>query len=376
MGKERLTIYQAQEKRIAYIQDAVAEGVLDKISKKISGRNQNIAIVYSLSEEITGENIGKFFPKLSGEDLTSERVRQISRRFLAEAWKYSSPQLQNKHPLRELYARRPSALNQINARIKELILKGTNLTDIESAEGKTVLENARDILGKRGIKIPAGISRYEDFKVKAEMETDDRKLQKLLDDCTSGQLIGYLGRHNNDEQIVLTGLSGILRKNGFHPHNFLKLFMGKIRADGIPCGEINHTNDKSKYPQVYRVVFVKHEERILNAIKDDHDLKKFKGNLVESICGKSEITPTTTDFIKYSNKYSFNLAGVIREALGLAIGGRSRLKISDFLDGCPVPLFKYANRYAWEKDRTEELKAFLKSRWGKIRQSMFPRQGS
>lgn len=70
MGKEGLNPYQAQEKRIAFIEKAVGEGVLDRIP--VSERNQNIALTYNLNEELAGEDVGEIFPKPPGEPLIGQ----------------------------------------------------------------------------------------------------------------------------------------------------------------------------------------------------------------------------------------------------------------------------------------------------------------
>ncbi|OGH24554.1 MAG: hypothetical protein A3B47_03675 [Candidatus Levybacteria bacterium RIFCSPLOWO2_01_FULL_39_24] len=272
MSKESLTPYEAQIKRISFIEKAIGEGGLEKIP--ISERDQNLALVYNLNEELTAEKVGKIFLNSFSRHSFRERVNQINKRFLATMWNKASIQLQTEHPLSELFMKRPYALNPVNVRIRELILKGASPKDIERAEGKAALANARKTLDKRGIEIPLMPSSYTDFMAKAEKETDDAKLQELLEANNLPVIIKLQTRKKSKE--VLISLSNVLREGEFHYHLKLRFFLGKIRAAGIPGIPVNTATDKSKYPQIYWIVYRKHKQRIINTLENDPDLQRFR----------------------------------------------------------------------------------------------------
>lgn len=228
-SKNSLSPYQAHKKRIIFIQRAIGEGVLDKIPiRTVSERNRNIALTYNLNDVLTGEDMGKMFPKPSGEYLTRSRINQIHEVFLRQMWNYASPQLQTCYPLEEILSR------------KEM----------------------------------AG-SAYDDFEEKAKTLENYKELQELLDDFSDGSLLGYINHHRKDGERILIDLSSVLRKAEFYPRsNFIKLFVQKVKEKNIPIRRVEPAKKtKGKYIQANYIVYKKHEEEIANALKDDPNYK-------------------------------------------------------------------------------------------------------
>lgn len=364
MSREVLNSYQAYKERVAFIEKAVGEGVLERIP--IRERSQNIALVYNLNDEITVGRVGETFPKPSGRPLTRQRISQINKNFLEEALSHASPSLQSSHPLSELLTKKPHPLSETDVRIKSMFEKGTAPKEIGRTVGAKVLRRARATLGRRGVEIPLMSISYEGLKAKVEGEADDRKLQEILDSLTAISLRNHILRHNQDTERVFVSLTFVLREAGFHPHRYLAIFADKLKERDIPVRASPHTRTKdSKSEVIYWIVFDKHKQRIIDALKDDPELQRFKRNPVQLICGSPDKIPTTTDFAKrkFYKEYGGNIAGMIQDTTGYHLRRRGGLKVRDFLIGCPVPVFKYAHRHIYPLDRTEELKSFLAGRY-------------
>jgi len=357
MSKESLNPYQAHEKRVDFIEKVVGEGVLEKIP--ISERNQNIALVYNLNEELSEKDVGEIFPNSLGKPLARQYVQIINKRFLEETWKYASPELQSSHPLSEILARKPGPVGEVNARIKRALEGGASPAEIRNTEGISALQATRRTLRKRGIEI---YTAYEDLKARVKAETDDKKLQEILDSFTNASLRGYLKRYNHDPERVFAGLTSVLKKGGFFPHMHLSTFYEKIKEKGIPIRPINV--DVSRPKNIYRIVFDKHGQRIIDSLKDDPDLQRFKSSPVKLICGNPDRIPTTADFRKKKRlrQYNTNIKEIIEEVIGHHITGKDGPKFEILLSGCPVPVFRYRHVYIYPIDMIEELKAFLKSK--------------
>lgn len=364
MNKESLSPDQTHQKRIVFIEKAVGEGVLDRIP--VSKRDQNIALVSILNDEITEEEVGKVFPGPTGKPLTKQRICQIRSRFLEEARGHVSPQLQSSHPLSELLARRLSPLNETDIRVRGMAERGDSPKEISLTVGKEALRSARGTFGRRGVAIPLTNIFYERLKTEVEAEADYEKLQKILDSLTIISLLYHLQRSNHDTKRVFASLTSVLRQGGFYLHGNLAIFAEKLKEKGIPVRRV--TNASIKPVRARWIVFDKHEERIIDALKDDPDLQGSKENPVKQICGPTAPIPRTTEFRKrgHSGKYGSNIAEIIREITGYYTSGRNRRRVGDFLIGCPVPVFKHGHRYIYPLDMIEELKTFLKSNQEKI----------
>jgi hypothetical protein len=370
MGKEGLTIYEAQQKRICFIEKITKKGVLEKISKSVSERNQNIALVYSLNEEITAKKLGEIFPKPSGKPLCKQRITKIHSKFLEKAWKNSDPKLQSSYPLHELLMKKPVALSKVNLQIKKRIIKGDAPEDIRDAVGATALAKARNTLGKLGTEIPSLRTKYECLKARVKTETDYKELQKLLNSLPMHSLLGYIYNHREDKENPLTYLKPILKKAGFYSRKKDWLFAEKLKKNGFPIRNVKLRKKRSKYSQIYRVTFRKCEEKIIEMLNNDPELQCFKNNPVRQVCAKPDKFPTTTQFRKGYEGYSDDIRKIIGEIAGIPRSKIESIKVEHYLLDCSVPVYTWENghnnKYIYPTDRAEEMKTFLKSKRGKI----------
>lgn len=359
MGKEVLSPYQAHQKRIDFIEKAVAEGVLDRIP--ISERGQDIALVYYLNDELSGEKIGNIFPQSSGKPLDRESVRKRGEKLLTAAYNAASPQLQSSHPLSELLTRKPSALSELNVRIKRSFERGASPAEIRSMEG--TLGSARTTLRKRGIEIQTD---HEYLKARVKTEVDDKKLQEILDSFTNPSLRGYIYNHKQDPEKAFVLLSSVLRKGGFFPHQHLSTFYAKIKEKGIPIRPVSP--DESKPKKIYWIVFDKHGQRIIDDLKDVPDLQKFRTNPVQLVCGTLDREiPTTRAFQKKTDQQYEHLSKLAYHTIGFKSTTRPGQNLSTLVEGCPIPVFRNGHSFIYPLDRQEEMKAFLRSKQKKIR---------
>lgn len=275
MAKEILTTHQAYNERISFIEKAMGEGALGKIGA--SERNQNIALVYCLNEEISQRELGRIFLKPSGEPLTRQGVNQINKKVLRELQKRASPRLQAAYPLCELLMRRPTALGKTASQVKSAVENGINPQDI----GLSVLSIARTrrTLQRRGIKVPP-FQTYANFAARVEKETSDEKLQEMLDSLSDPSIRGYVSRHREDKEKVFLSLYSVIKSAGFHPpFKHLSLFAETIKKANIPIRKPQIEildNQMGKHTQTYWLVLTKHRQRIVERLENDPNLQKFK----------------------------------------------------------------------------------------------------
>ncbi|MBI4096592.1 MAG: hypothetical protein HY425_02635 [Candidatus Levybacteria bacterium] len=369
MSKENLTPYQTQEKRTKFIEDAVGEGVLDRLDENsVNERDQNIGIISSIGK-ISDRELGEAFPNpATGKPLSRERIRQIREKFLGIAHPYSSPETQAAHPLGELLARKLPPLKRSSERIKETIGKGdTDFKQLRDLAGSSEkLRGVRVTLRKRGLEIPYSPT-YADLMKKAREETGDQKLQEILDSFSAGSLRAYRDNHKKDK--VFTSLYAIIREAGFHPHgNYVSPFAEAIKTAGIPMKtvQLDARNKKGEdITKKYYILFAKHQDRIIQAIQNDLSLQRFKRNPVRLVCGIPDGKfPTTTNLLRNREKYGGNLTALAHEAIGFRSDAYNPEKsLAAIMKGCPVPIFKIRRGgYFYPLERVEEIKAFLKSK--------------
>jgi hypothetical protein len=363
MGKEGLTRYEAQLKRIHFIEEAVGKGVLEKIRGKEIG--QNIAFVYNLNDAITAEEMRKVFPESSGKLLSKQRIIRASKSFLTKAWMNVGPQMQASYPLEELHIKKPISLSPVNARIEENFSKeGVNLIAIRDKEGITALNEARPIFRNRGIEIPLmpkKTTKYEEFKAKIKAAKNYKELQEILDNHPIGSLHGYISKHGKDGKKALMTLSPFLREKGFYcPLKELDFFVKKLKKNGIPIRRIDASSKESKYTQTNWIMLSKRRRKLTEVLRKNPYFQRFNKNPAQIICGNSEKIPTT--YLLRSKQYSSGMRRVIKEITGYTVGGKGYMKIEGLLQGCPIPVFKFDHRYLYPTARIEELKAFIRSK--------------
>lgn len=278
-SKENPNKYQAQRKRIVFLEKALGEGVLEKVG--LTQRDQDIGLLYNLTRMVLDE-VGEIFPNPSGEPLAKERVREINRIFLMRIWLNVSQELRASCSLEEFRMGKPS-LHKNGPTLKvieEIERRNTNPRRIIEMTGisSSVFNSTKKTLKKWGIEIPLPYS-YAYFKKRIEEEDDDSKLSGILNDYTDGSLMGCIGHRKKDPDMPLMYLHPLIREAGFHPEvKFLNLFFESIKGKGIPVRKIisqRYSEKKGKITLVNYIVLKKHRQRITDAINNDPSLQKF-----------------------------------------------------------------------------------------------------
>lgn len=285
MNRETLNPYRAHEKRIAFIEEFVNKGGLEKLP--LTERDQNIALVYNLNEGATGEEIAEAFVNPPTNPVSKQRIQQISFRFLKTARDLASPELQAEHSEEELLVRKPRTLTQATLQVKEIAEGGSEVIErIRGIRPTPNLSQMRRHLRNRGVEVPPINFRiFADLKERIkEAGDDDEKLKRILQDVKDNSLKNYLQCHTKDPERVIASLSSILKKGGFSPSSWsVNVFAEKVTENGIP---IRHVIIKYNHTYItYWIVFCKHQQRIIDALIDDPDLQKYRTNPAQLVRG-------------------------------------------------------------------------------------------
>lgn len=262
--------YQTHERRKRFIRALDEDGVLKRIG--IKPKDQDVAMVYYLNDQMSGKNVGKLFPQSSGKPLGRESVRQKGVNFLTKAYNAASPKLQAEYTLEELLTRKPDRIGTTTARIISNLKQGFKIQDMRLPLSS--ITDSRPVLKKRGFdNQDLLISTFGNFKKRVEKAgNDDEELNKILYGYTDNQLRGYINYHRKDPEKILTVLSSILRTAGFSPGGKLTaITLEKLQTNdpSLPLRRIVQSNGKKYY-----VIYSQHQQRIIDVLKDDPNLQK------------------------------------------------------------------------------------------------------
>ncbi|MBI2049591.1 hypothetical protein HYT32_01670 [Candidatus Roizmanbacteria bacterium] len=327
---------------------------------------------------MTDKELGEIYGSPE-KPLTGERIRQIRggrNGFIKKLHRNSSDRLQARFPLEELSVMKPTVFrSEVTSRVAQQVEQGiTNRHQIAENTGLTSAEvtKAAHRLKEVGIEIPRVLGSFKQLEQDAEIEEDDKKLQEILNNLSVDTIIYYFQWRSKDPKAI-TVLTKILKNAGLHIRTReLKPVRDTIRDVGIPIrfAETSYSIKRNgkEYPQSYTVVFTKHIERILLAIRGNPDVfKRLNDNPVALAYGpEPQQYPTTTDFRK-GEKYV---------SVGTVLWDHFRFRISSqsggynaLLNGCRVSVFK-KHAYYCRKDQENDLVDFLRERlreFGKIK---------
>lgn len=285
MGREALIA--GHELKKAFLREAIKKGVYLKRPRYTSpdqwSKQRKVGFRYAF-QDITLEELGTQYGG------TRENTRSLNHKFLDNIHKNSPPELQAQYPRQSILDGKPVgqlSREKISAskggrslKAKALLERGIIDARQIQAELKisfTEMGRIEKILkewGKDLTPLPIFAS-YKKLKETAEKETDDDKLQDILDSLSDGQLRGYLNEYvyGRSEDEIFTTFSRIARKNGFHIQ--ARRVAISIKEAGIPIRAVANKNQKAKTGfSYYWVVFVKHKDRILEVLSNDPRAKK------------------------------------------------------------------------------------------------------
>lgn len=378
---------------LPFVIDAMQEGAHKKTPESLSddqwNRQKNVGGIY-----IGSPAINKDLKKLAGlysvppelrrvvtevREVTTERIRQINKAFLRNLWNNGSPELQERHPLNKVLAVRKPLSQRSKERhsavrggksleIKKQVESGvTNVDEISANTGisRIRIMSRRKLLKGWGINIdiPRERSSYkeslEQLVEQLEKETDDKKIQELLDRLP--YLVIWRDMTKKKGASHFYSLLTVVREAGFYPQNAdVHSFATSLKTAGVPITRKDRVIAGIKpHTLRYYILLSRHKDRIIQALKDDQDLQRFQRNPVRLICGATKDNlPTTT---KLEQKQGYEVVCQVLKELGLIIGGsRSKIRYSDiFTPDCPVPIYLYYKNYYYPVTQEEALRSFI-----------------
>lgn len=283
MGKEGLVL--AYEKKLAFIQAAIAEGALSQVPPRTKPeqweKQQDIGITDAFGDQSL-KALGIIFQGNREKPLTGTRIRQLSKIFLRNIWNNSSSELQACNPLEEILSRKQKAReNSSRARggksigVRELVEGGT--TDpkkIQNTLGLSsqVLTNVRTTLKGWGVTVPLARELRDEAFERIRKEDDDKKLQELLDNLPREQLRKKLYGAKSG---LFASVSKTAREAGLTFRNtHARTIAETLRNAGIPVRSFVVKSEKRELR--YWVILAKHRQRAIEIINTNPDLRRFR----------------------------------------------------------------------------------------------------
>lgn len=237
---------------------------------------------------------------------------------------------------------------------------------------KSQLTHARSTLRKRGIEVPL-FRTYGNFETSVRETDDHKKLQEILNGYTDGSLRGYISNHRKDEEKTLITLSSVLREGYFtFQPQFLKLFVERLQIKGIPMrGITTGIKESNTRTARYWIVFYKNREEIIDVLKEDPDLQRFKENPVRLAFGAFEGKMPNTTELKYKRGYE-SVRMLVDETLEIKTTGRAKTTSGALLHGCTASIFRYNKGLYFSLSQKAELQAFIRKRYEELQSARPP----
>lgn len=367
----REVLIAGQERKKAFLVEIIKKRIWQKKPDSLSDNQwlmqRKIGFQYTFTDK-TLEELGKQYGGLTRED-----VRQLNHRFWDNIHNNSPRELKAQYPRASIPDSKPRALKSrektsrsrggLSWEISEFI-RQTGITDPRKIAGKFKIpirrvNRARQVLRSWGIIIPLTVAHYRDFFKQVENENNDQRLQEILDNSSSGSLLHYRQRYGNE---AIMSLAQIVRKAEFYiPYNYMGLFAKTIQNQDIPIRLFEQEGtSKRKYRERHFIVFSKHEKRIIESLRNDSSLERFRTNPVQLICGSPRARiPTLTELAK--NRYS-SLGPLVLKTTGFRPSRAPQRNFVHLLKGCRTPVYTDGESYYYDTRQTQPLKSFLERR--------------
>jgi len=193
-----------------------------------------------------------------------------------------------------------------------------------------------------------------------QQETDDHKVQQMLDDLPLRILVELVGKRQQKRDYFIT-IHEIASKAGFYfGAQDVRPFANLIQQANIPI-RILRGKEIVKGVTHY-IIPARYGETALKTLKEDPGLSRFFINPVKLMWGEYNSPYPNVSHLLQRQDYD-SVATIFRE-LGIKTRGPGggNLKYSNFFtSSCPVPIFKVTSTsgYYYPKDQKEELKAYV-----------------
>jgi hypothetical protein len=304
-------------------------------------------------------------------------MRQLNVACLSNLWNNSSPELQERYAFNEiLTARKPlsqrskekHSKNQggKSLKVKEQVESGVrDVGEISKNTGIPEEETRRSIallVEKWGID--TNISRdhpsHKKFLQQLAKETDDKKIQELLDQLPCSVIRRDMMVEKEASQFL--ALLNLVREAGFHLRSKdSHFFATSLRKAKVPVARKDIVaNGTRQQVFTYYTVLLRHKDRAVRVLKEDQCLQRFLVNPVTLAYGKEDRhIPTTT---KLERKDGYESLGRLFIDLGVKNGGVLKLRYPDiFTPDCPVPIYRMCDRSScyYPVAQENELRSFI-----------------
>ncbi len=215
-----------------------------------------------------------------------ERVRQIYRDCLTDFWNNGSKEVQERHSLEDvLAARKPwsqksrdkKSLSQggVSFKIKEQVENGaTSIKQINANTGipekkisrylSTKLKDLRENVSRKRVS-------YREVLAHLDKETDDKKIQKLLDGLPYYVMRDRRGKKRSSQ---FSSLSNLIREAGFRSRDN-DPFATSLESAGVPITRKEKVVTGTK-PQTYYILLSRHRDRAIQKLREDQSLQGFR----------------------------------------------------------------------------------------------------
>lgn len=280
--QQQISLY--EDKKIGFLREAVAQGADRIVPKGMSSeqweRQKDIGKAYSYLASMTREELRRIYGRSKEEPLTRERIRQIHDAFIVNLHNNSSPNLQSKFPLEEIFVKKPLSLlrgGTIALEVKRQIEQGVNSrAQILKNTGLTLqqVKRAAETLRKHEVIVPRMNTSWQELEEQFKKEEDNEKLQGMLDEINPYNVRHFMGRDPGKE-VFLSYLSDILVDAGFYVGKRLETIATLIRDMGIPVRrfEIAPMIKKGKaIRRVYTIIPTKRRKQILEVLNENPDI--------------------------------------------------------------------------------------------------------
>lgn len=318
------------ERTIAFLKTAIAEDAHLRKPKRITEeswvRTRNIIGVYfgsPITEERLGKGYGYLFPKHGLEegenDITRESIRQLVKRGICYLWQNCSKETQASFPLTEIVLAKPWAKKS----------KGRISRTLEGRQLARELANA----------------------------TDKAEIQELLKRVK----YSFYRRYTQGEKPLLIKFRTLIA--GFYPTvRDYHLFLRVLQDSGITVYNIKREvgSGSNKGTQRFYFIAAQNQQEAREILLASPKLARFLENPVRQFAGPTgsdEPLPTTWQLV--NKQGGFISVGRIMAEFAV--------RFDSFLEGCPVAIFQYRDRYFFRRDQAAVLQEFIARKMEELR---------
>lgn len=208
------------------------------------------------------------------------------------------------------------------------------------------------------LPLPAAVKNRQ-LAEQLEKARNPKTLQRLLNRVSSP----FYKKHTKGENPLLLPVRQIAFD--FHYREITPL-LDILKEAGVPVGEIiretvvkKSNSETVLVRQRYSFVLTAHGKWARQVFEEAPDLQKYREDPLRQICGPSAEPPKRT---KSQDPSEFRSPTALFAKMGISITGRTKFNLVGFFQGCPVPVWRYQNKYLYPAGQEESLCVFIKEK--------------